>query len=867
MLRNTLRHLVPLIVVSSVSVALPTLAWAQITYLDSFGSAGGGNGQFNYPYAVALSPTGQVYVTDSVNQRVQVFTAGGAYVSQFGMAGSGNGQFNGPTGVAVSASGQVYVVDQNNYRVQAFTAAGAYVSQIGSQGSGNGQFLSPSGVGVSGSGQAYVTDFSGNNVQVFTAAGAYASQFGSTGSGNGQFSGPTALAVSDTGQVYITDSGNQRVQVFTAGGAYVSQFGSAGNGNGQFGYPYGVTVSGTGQVYVADFGSDRIQVFTAGGAYVSQFGSHGSGNGQFDGVYGVAVSGTGLVYVADSNNNRVQRFFSPSDWVSGTNTFATATAGPGQLLGPSLTLDPTKGLAVTGATVIQPGGSITVAGGSLTTGTLSVGGSFTLNSGTLTQLGVGTAGATDLTAASGGAITLAGGLVNLGAAGVLQAAAGGGVACTGPAVVAGGFLRGSGQFTVSGGAVFTGASASNSTALNVTGAGSFTNFSNSGTLNLTAGPASPTAFDGFINQGSGAITIGAGSQLNAADFQTYGTLTLSPGSMAAPTQLTNTASSPLFFNGGSRTFISVPANAGQFDAGIDLHGQNAVVAGGLFVNNGYIVDSGPNGKAIIVADFGSLVKGAGFYQNSVQTVNGGRFQSGNSPGKASFGSFIFGPGGVSNYVFAIDDATGAAGPTPDGNGQVSGWGLITAVQRPIGPATTPGDFVWAADLAHPLTVALDTLINPTTVGTDIAGPMADFNPAKQYSWLAAQWAGSYTGPTDPEALKATTTFDVTGFANPIAGAFGWSLDAAGHTLSLTYTPSAVPEPGTLALASVAAAAGVTFWRRRPKSLAETATRRRQNDHDRRTRGWHILWKTSAESPGLVSDGRPSVSRKVTGVRG
>ena len=63
-------------------------------------------------------------------------------------------------------------------------------------------------------------------------------------------------------------------------------------------------------------------------------------------------------------------------------------------------------------------------------------------------------------------------------------------------------------------------------------------------------------------------------------------------------------------------------------------------------------------------------------------------------------------------------------------------------------------------------------------------------------------------------LDASTSFDTSGFANPIAGTFGWSLDAADHTLSLTYTPSAVPEPGTLALAGFAAVGIVV--RRKPK---------------------------------------------------
>jgi autotransporter-associated beta strand protein len=369
------------------------------------------------------------------------------------------------------------------------------------------------------------------------------------------------------------------------------------------------------------------------------------------------------------------------------------------------------------------------------------------------------------------------------------------------AAVGGGFIRGAGTFNVSGGSALTGVTTAAGATVGVSGPAAFTDFTNGSPLTIAAGLAIPITFSLFTNQGSGAITAGANSQVNVADFQTYGTLTLSPGSAAVPTQVMNTGGSPLFFNGGSRTFISVPSHAGQFDAGIDLHGNNAVVAGGLLVNNGYVVDS--MGSHVIIADFGALVKGAGFYQNTVQTVNGGKFQSGNSPGSSSFGSFAFGPGGVSNYVFAIDDATGTAGPSPDANGLVSGWGLVKAVQRPAGAVTTPGDFLWTADAAHPLTVHLDTLVNPTTVGTDVTGTMADFDPTKPYSWLAASWDGTYAGPADPADLIASTVFDTSGFANPIAGTFGWTFGSDGHNLSLTYTPSAVPEPGTLILTALA----------------------------------------------------------------
>jgi autotransporter-associated beta strand protein len=415
--------------------------------------------------------------------------------------------------------------------------------------------------------------------------------------------------------------------------------------------------------------------------------------------------------------------------------------------------------------------------------------------------------------------------------GKLEAAAGVTLTLNG-AAINGGFLRGAGTFALTGGTTLTGATTLNSTTLNQAGSTTYVDFSHGGSLTIAPGLATPTTFDGFTNQGSGSITVGATSAVNLADFQSYGTLTINPATItqtyANTTLLTNTGTSPLSFNAGSRTFVGTPATAvfpsnwpdvslrgtPTFVAGIDLNGKNAVVAGGLFVNNGYVEDSSNSfqGTATVIADFGALVKGAGFFQNTVQTINGGKFQAGNSPGSATFGHFVLGPGGVSNYVFAIDNATGAAGPTPDALGHVSGWGLVKAAGRQMGGSTPPGDFVWTATPADKLLVSLETLLNPTTVGVDVPGPMDHFDPSRSYSWSAVEWTGSYVGPSDASVLNASTAFETAGFLNPIGGGFGWSLDQDGHTLSLTYTPTAVPEPGTLALVGAAAFGG--WWRHR-----------------------------------------------------
>jgi autotransporter-associated beta strand protein len=395
----------------------------------------------------------------------------------------------------------------------------------------------------------------------------------------------------------------------------------------------------------------------------------------------------------------------------------------------------------------------------------------------------------------------------------LSAAAGATVTLNG-ATVGGGVLAGPGSFTLTGGTALVGMTIRPNSALNLTGPAGLTNVTNGAALAVAAGLPSPVTFTGFTNQGSGSITVGAASKVNVADFQSYGTVTINPADTGSPfTELVNTGSSAMYFNGGSRTFIGTPgtATASPPLAGIDLHGENLVIAGGLFVNNGFVTDS-TTPKGSVIVDFGALYKGAGTSFVPVITQNGGKVQAGNSPGSAGFGRFVFGPGGVNNYVFAIDDATGTAGPSPDAAGHVSGWGLVKAVRQAFGATTSSGDFTWTATPTAKLTFAIDTLVNPTTVGTDVAGPMDHFDPNSAYSWPAVRWAGTYSGPTDAAALNADTAFDTSGFLNPDAGKFGWSLDPDGQMLSLLYTPTAVPEPGTVALVGLAAA-GFTCWRR------------------------------------------------------
>ena len=64
--------------------------------------------------------SGNVYVADSGNHRIQKFSSSGGFLAKWGTKGSGDGQFNFPEGVAVDGSGNVYVTDSRKHRIQKF---------------------------------------------------------------------------------------------------------------------------------------------------------------------------------------------------------------------------------------------------------------------------------------------------------------------------------------------------------------------------------------------------------------------------------------------------------------------------------------------------------------------------------------------------------------------------------------------------------------------------------------------------------------------------------------------------------------------------------------------------------------------------
>ena len=307
-------------------------------------------GQFSNPTSIAFdAASGNFYVTDTNNSRVQKFTKDGVFILQFGSNGSGSGQFNNPVGIAVDYNGYVYVTDMYNHRIQKFTSNGVYISYFGSFGSGDGQFYYPTGIASYGD-ILYVCDQYNHRIQILNTASVgngsitFLDKFGSSVI----FSYPkyiafntftTATAWSNTTQCVIVDASNSMTVYDIAypwTRTLLRKFGVGGSGTGQFNDTRGVAFDPYGNVVVAQYNNNVIQKFTTTGTFLCQYGGSGTAAGKFTGPNGVAVDTQGNIYVTESTNNRLQIIEPVNVSMYAYSTVTTTTTGTWSKLGDSI---------------------------------------------------------------------------------------------------------------------------------------------------------------------------------------------------------------------------------------------------------------------------------------------------------------------------------------------------------------------------------------------------------------------------------------------------------------------------------------------------------------------------------------------------
>jgi DNA-binding beta-propeller fold protein YncE len=260
------------------------------------------------PLGVALGKDGRIYVTESAGERmVRVFDRNGKQLDAFAPPDS-EILSRVPLYVAVSPKGDVYVSDRRARAIHIFSPDGDYRGAFKPK-SVPAEGWQPLGVAFDDKGNLYVTDVTDkkHRVLVFDPSGELKLEFGTQGGEQGQFWFPNGIAADDRGRIYVADGDNGRLQVFDKAGKllYVVPRGYAA---GDLSMPRGLALDGDGHLLVADTSAHTVKVYDISGDspdFLRDIGESGSGDGQFRFPNGVALA-DGRIYVTDRENGRVQ---------------------------------------------------------------------------------------------------------------------------------------------------------------------------------------------------------------------------------------------------------------------------------------------------------------------------------------------------------------------------------------------------------------------------------------------------------------------------------------------------------------------------------------------------------------------------------
>jgi uncharacterized protein (TIGR03437 family) len=312
--------------------------------------------EFSSPQGLALDSSGNLFVADVLNHVVRklsgstISTVAGSAVgvpNNYGANGNGglaiNAQLNSPGGVAVDGSGNIFIADSGNNRIQRVDAATGIVTTVAGTGVagffGDGllaksaQLKLPLGIAVDTAGNLYITDTFNNRVRKVTAGTNIITTIaGSTTGFGGDFgpasiaklNHPTAIAIDSARNIYIADSLNNRIRMVNPSGIIQT---IAGNGISSYrgdtgpatqasiASPTGVAVDKNGNVYIADTQNNVIRLLTApANAGNAPSISGAASAGDFGAFSAVAPGGWMEIYGSNMAPPNVARLWTSDDF-------------------------------------------------------------------------------------------------------------------------------------------------------------------------------------------------------------------------------------------------------------------------------------------------------------------------------------------------------------------------------------------------------------------------------------------------------------------------------------------------------------------------------------------------------------------------
>lgn len=219
--------------------------------------------QQSEPWGVAVAPNGNIVVADTFGWRIIEFTSdlkptGIVFGQPPTEATPGDYDLYGPRDIAFDASGNMWVTDTGDNRIQVYTADGTYVRTVGSQGAGPGHFSEPVGLSIASDGTVFVADMYNARVELLNPDGSYRSAFPVDGWGGQEVTDKPYLAALADGRVAVGVPSLGEVRIYTRDGQLDA---TISDSNEPLDHPYGITETPDGKLWIVEGGSARVREF------------------------------------------------------------------------------------------------------------------------------------------------------------------------------------------------------------------------------------------------------------------------------------------------------------------------------------------------------------------------------------------------------------------------------------------------------------------------------------------------------------------------------------------------------------------------------------------------------------------------------
>ena len=215
----------------------------------------GNDFNFPLPMAVVYRPVGGGYVSETNKSVVHRFNADEVVVQEFGEEDG----LNRPNGMAFDAQHRLlYVADTLNHQIAVYTEDGVLQRRIGKRGNGEAEFNFPLDVALAPNGDLVILDSLNARVQVLHPDGSFVRMFGERGTAAGSFKLPKGIAVDGFGHVYVTDGQAHRFVIFDLDGKYLLSIGTqslVSEGQihpGGLDMPKGIATDPDGKLFIVD---------------------------------------------------------------------------------------------------------------------------------------------------------------------------------------------------------------------------------------------------------------------------------------------------------------------------------------------------------------------------------------------------------------------------------------------------------------------------------------------------------------------------------------------------------------------------------------------------------------------------------------